>query len=372
MASYHTDAFREAFPWTDAPLISSAPMRGAAYAKLAVAVSQAGGLGFIGAGYDTHLLDGYLQDAVKLLAEGPIAKANVDEALPVGVGIIVHRAKLDEFVAAITPSPSNNHRAPPAAVWLFAPHEPSDLRLWADAIKQVPLSKGQKRPSIWVQAGSLAEMVPSVIAAQPDVAVVQGADAGGHGLAQGASIVPLVPEMIRCFNSLLSGGKLLSMPRIVATGGISEGRGMAAALVLGAQGVSLGTAFLATPEAEIAQGYREEVVSASDGGNSTIRSRVYDSLRGTDFWPERFGARGVTNESWREWQRTGQEGMAANRNNYEKAIGLGDAGWGPQGRMTTYAGTGVGLVTSIKSAGEIVRSIRSESMDALNQIGGKP
>ena len=81
------------------------------------------------------------------------------------------------------------------------------------------------------------------------------------------------------------------MPLLMAAGAIVEGRGVAAALVLGAAGVAMGTRFLASAEANIAAGYRDEVVRASDGGQNTVRTKTYDSLRGTTVWSQGYNAR---------------------------------------------------------------------------------
>ncbi|KAJ8608071.1 hypothetical protein MRB53_039906 [Persea americana] len=71
----------------------------------------------------------------------------------------------------------------------------------------------------------------------------------------------------------------------------------------------MGTRFLATPQAQVAEGYRKEVVRAGDGGQTTVRSSVYDSLRGTTEWPLRYGGRGVTNRSWDDaHSRHGRQG----------------------------------------------------------------
>jgi nitronate monooxygenase len=67
------------------------------------------------------------------------------------------------------------------------------------------------------------------------------------------------------------------MPLLMAAGGIVKGKGVAAAM---------GTRFLASAEANIAAGYRDEVVRASDGGQNTVRMKIYDSLRGTIGWSQ--------------------------------------------------------------------------------------
>lgn len=188
--------------------------------------------------------------------------------------------------------------------------------------------------------------------------VIQGSDAGGHGLAQSSSIISLFPE---CYDALAKEG-LGDIP-LIATGGISDGRGVAAAWMLGASGVCMGTRFLCSPEAAISNGYRKAVLKASDGGVSTARTTVYDKLRKTFGWPEHYNARGVLNHSF--WDH--EKGMREEENMklYDEAVKKGDAGWGEEARMTTYAGTGVGLIKKIMPAGDIVTEVRRDARALL-------
>ena len=103
------------YPWTKQPLIVSAPMRLISLAPLAVAVSQGGGIGFVGAGTDLGDLRNHLSQARLLLAQHPIPAA-VEGILPVGVGFIIWGADIDAAAECLEASP-------PAAVWLFAPEE---------------------------------------------------------------------------------------------------------------------------------------------------------------------------------------------------------------------------------------------------------
>lgn len=155
---------------------------------------------------------------------------------------------------------------------------------------------------------------------------------------------------------------------LVAAGGIADGRGVAAAMMLGADGCAMGTRFLGSPEAEISAGYRQAVLDASDGGQSTVRTGVYDKLRGTAAWPEGYDGRGVKNRSWEERETVGE---VENKEMYARAMREGDAAWGVQGRATTYAGTVVGLVRESKPAGEIVEEVREEARCLLAGGGGK-
>lgn len=199
--------------------------------------------------------------------------------------------------------------------------------------------------------------------------VIQGTDAGGHGLNRGAGIVSLVPETIDALQNLVTSKQIKTMPDIVATGGIAEARGAAAAIVLGADGICMGTRYLASHEAEIAKGYQQEVVRASDGGQTTIRSSVYDELRGTTDWDSKYGGRGVTNKSYDD-AISGMD-FEENKKLYAEAVEQGDRGWGPHSRMTTYAGASVGLVKSVDSAGKITSEVREGAREILTRLQEK-
>jgi nitronate monooxygenase len=145
-----------------------------------------------------------------------------------------------------------------------------------------------QRTRIWVQVGSVNEAIAVAKGLSPDVLVLQGSDAGGHGLTHSGSIMALIPETYDAL-SQLPGARDIAL---MAAGGIMDGRGLAAARMLGAHGVVMGTRFLASMESTIAKGYQKEILQASDGGLSTVRSTVYDHARGIHGWPERYNGRG--------------------------------------------------------------------------------
>ncbi len=332
-------SLQQSYPWMTAPFLVSAPMRPIARAPLAVAVSEAQGLGFIAAGFDVEGLEKDLQHAAEFLQRSPIS--NVPSGvLPIGVGFINWGADLDLAVKLI-------EKYTPVAVWFYAPREMKDLVTWTERVREA----SQNRTKVWIQIGTVAEALEASRLCKPDVLVVQGADAGGHALDQGAGIISLFPEVADTLKAEGYGNIAL-----VATGGIMEGRGVAACLMLGAQGVAMGTRFLASTEATISKGYQDELIRATDGGISTAKSTLYDILRGTTGWPTRYGGRGLINQSYHD----AQAGMSAEQNKmlYDEALKLGDAGWGVKGRLTTYAGTGVGLIKEVRSAKEILEDTR--------------
>ncbi|ORY11226.1 hypothetical protein BCR34DRAFT_538527 [Clohesyomyces aquaticus] len=348
------------YPWIETPLVVGAPMRLIALADLAVEISKAGGIGFIGAGTDPTPLSTELALASSLLPPTPSG------VLPIGIGFI------NWGIPSITPLLPLLQHYKPAAIWLFAPKAISDLASWATETRKV-----SPKTRVWVQVGSVADAV-AVVSEEGvgvDVLVVQGSDAGGHGLVRGAGVVGLVPEVVDTVSALVAErteagrGRGLQMPIILAAGGIAEKRGMAAALALGAGGVVMGTRFLASREAVLAKGYQDEVVRATDGGQTTVRTKVYDRLRGTTGWDERHNARGVVNRSF--WDAEKGVGDEKNKRLYEEEMAKGDAGWGVEGRMTTYAGASVGLVKRVMGAGEIVREVREGAVEVLEGFRGK-
>jgi nitronate monooxygenase len=370
---------KQDYSWIQTPLVVGAPMRLIALADMAVEISKAGnthpsppsqrpqttcilhhnsyynhyfprssndliiptgGIGFIGAGTDVSDLRSHLDNAVTLLKSTPLKAAN--GTLPIGIGFINWGANLPPAIALI-------REYKPAAVWMFAPSSISSLSDWCQKTRHA-----SAQTKIWVQVGSLQEARNVVEAVEPDVLVVQGTDAGGHGLAHGASLISLLPEVNEMLQTSFEEEK--KRPVLIAAGGISNSRNALAALVLGSSGVCMGTRFLATPEANISAGYQTSVLRATDGGQTTVRTKVYDNLRGTTGWAESHNARGIVNQSY--FDHLKGMGDEENKELYQREVEKGDEGWEEGGRMTAYAGSGVGLVKSVMGAGEVVKEIR--------------
>lgn len=329
-------------------------MRLIATCPLANAVTRAGGIGFLGAGTDVSTLSAMLKEATTSFQTSPLPETP-DGILPIGVGFICWGADLSVTLSVIEAAPLK-----PAAAWLFAPQSLKELLSWAEGIRKA--SNGKTK--IWIQVGTVNSALEVAKSCKPDVLVIQGTDAGGHGLVQSSSIITLLPE---CVDELARRG-YGNIP-LFATGGIMDGRGVAAALALGASGVCMGTRFLVSPEAVISNGYRNAVVQASDGGITTARTTVYDKVRGTHGWPESYNARGILNHSF--WDS--QKGMPEEENAklYAEAVKMGDEGWGEKGRMTTYAGTGVGLVRKVIPAGEIIQEVLRDSSKRLATVSSR-
>lgn len=347
-------SLKKDYPWIQLPVITSAPMLPLSTGELAAAVSAAGGIGFIGLGNNVGTLDAQLSLAAQHLqtTHKQVELDTLDPStLPVGVGFLTWGVNLDDVLPTL-----KKHR--PAAIWLFGAGKEVMASTYASWITRVHAAT-DGLTKVWVQVGSVADVMSLTAEAtdpssRPDVLVLQGLDAGGHGLKKGAGIITLVPEV----RDALDSRGIRDIP-LIAAGGIVDGRGVAAALCLGADGITMGTRFLACKQTAIKKGYQDELLRASDGGQNTVRTTIYDRLRGYNEWPEEYDGRGMVNQSYFDEQA----GMKDEENIrlYEIEKGKGDDGWGVKGRMTSYAGTGVGLVKSVLTAEEIVVKTRDEA-----------
>jgi nitronate monooxygenase len=349
------------YPWSKAPLIANGPMRLIALPALAIEVSNAGGLGFLGVGSDASQLGEFLKESRALQEKSTtlskFANGSDADILPVGIGFLLWAG--DDLLQTTLPLIRDT---PPAAIWLYAHSHISQAKQWTEATREAT----RNRSKIWIQVGTVAEAVEATAECRPDVLVIQGQDAGGHGLLHGAGIMPLFPEADDAVTALCA-EKGIAKPVLLAAGGIMEGRGVAAALALGAEGVVMGTRYLASTEAHLAKGYQDAVLAADDGGVKTARGTLYDRLRGTTDWPSRYGGRGVLNESWFDDAR----GLSfeENKKQYDEAVAEseGEHGWGKAARLTTYAGSGVGLARKVQPAAEITVEVREEARKFLRR-----
>lgn len=298
----------------------------------ATAVSAAGGIGFIGPGKTPEDLEPTLQRAQRLLEQRNqshhpdipgFSSRELKEKLPIGVGFQIFDANLEVALRSIA-------KYRPAAAWLFVPREGSDdLSVWMGEIR-----KASPVTQIWLQVGSVKDALEAAkLSSPPDVLVLQSIDAGGHGLAKGAGFVSLIPEVR---DAMTAAG--VNIP-IIAAGGIADGRGVAAVLALGAVGAAMGTRFLASKEADIAPGYQKEVLRATDGGQSTTRTQLFDALIGRNNWPPQFNGRTIINGSVRDHDNGLP--LKDNQEKFKQALKEGDNGWGQDGRLITYAGKSV-------------------------------
>ncbi|KAK3080476.1 hypothetical protein LTS18_001015 [Coniosporium uncinatum] len=330
------------FPHASKPFIANAPMLGTANSTLSAAVTAASGFGFIGGGYDfspeskqMSALSNELAATRKLL--GLADKPN--EPVSIGVGFITfHPSALPHFINVLKPI-LQQHK--PAAVWLFAPAE-TNPGTHASIIPTLKDFSEQWNMKVFVQVGTVSAARSAVLEGA-DVIIAQGVDAGGHQWTQGCGIVSLVPEIRDLLTSEFEGKEVV----LLAAGGIMDGRGVAAALALGADGVVMGTRFITARESPAPETTKKVLLEARDGGATTIKSTVHDDVQGTGFWPVLYDGRAVMGESYRDHL----EGVSLEDNvgKFKAAAKLGDAS-----RRTVWAGTGVGLAREELSARDII------------------
>ncbi len=294
-----------------------APMEKVSGGALAAAVSNAGGLGLIGGGYG---------DADWLEAE--FARAG---AARVGVGFITWSLARQPALLDLALS----HQ--PAAVMLSF----GDPNRFAAAIKNAGAT-------LILQVQCLAQ-ARAAADAGADVIVAQGAEAGGHAAARGTmSLVPAVADAT-------------SVP-VVAAGGIADGRGLAAALVLGAAGALIGTRFFATDEALGNPNAKARLLEA--GGDDTLPTSVFDRVRGRD-WPAGYLGRAIANDFTRRWhgREDGLEAaMAAECPHFDRAMADGD-----MDTAVVFAGEGLDLIRSVEPAAAVLERLVSEAERVLGR-----
>lgn len=178
-----------------------------------------------------------------------------------------------------------------------------------------------------------------------DMVAAQGTEAGGHTGEIGA--LALVPQVVDA----------VGIP-VLAAGGIADGRGLVAALALGAQGAVIGTRFIATPEAQAAPGYQQAILQSGEA--DTIRTRCYTGK------PART-IRNPYNESWESRRDDIKPFPYQAAYSFQQGVMdyMGMAGDADPERCFMPAGQGMGLIRSIKPAAELLADIVAEAEAVL-------
>jgi nitronate monooxygenase len=190
-----------------------------------------------------------------------------------------------------------------------------------------------------------------------DVVVAQGAEAGGHGALRGT--VTFVPEAANYLAEHAPDTLLL------AAGGIADGRGLAASLVLGADGVLVGTRLWASREALVHQGHHHAIVETD--GDGTLRTTVADIVRQIP-WPRGFNARIRRNtftDRWHGREPELERNVAVEGPRYRQAFAAGDPD-----NTGVFFGEAAGLINSIDPAAEIIESMVNDAAIQLARHGG--
>jgi nitronate monooxygenase len=334
-------------PWIQLPFIANAPMSGVATSKLAVAVTISGGLGQIGFTGSPLGMEAELENAQTQLKEFMVTNQNLD-VLPVGVGIIAIGSSPQRWLPIFA-------RFKPAVVWLSF-GDAQQMQAWTKGIREASSSS-----KVWIQVGSVKAALKAAQSCQPDALVMQGSDAGGHGHAKGASVVTLVPEVV---DTLRDHG--LSHIPILAAGGIMDGRGVAAALTLGAEGAVMGTRFIGAEEAAIDSDAREEVFAASDGGESTVRSRVFDDIWGPNAWPQLYDGRCLRGAIYNNLEAGLDIDEVRTRLYRDSQRSQVDVNM--KDIACIWAGAGVGIVKRLEPAADIMRQVQEDARKRLRDV----
>ena len=188
-------------------------------------------------------------------------------------------------------------------------------------------------------------------AAGADVIIAQGSDAGGHAGSIGTfALLPAIVDAVA------------PIP-VVAAGGIADGRGLAAALLLGAQGAWMGTRFVASQEWGGPDWEREVVVAATS--DDTIQTRLYDLISERPFPPEN-PDRVLRNAFIERWSGREEE-IPANRDDLQAEVEAGNA-HADRSIVGVSAGVSAGLISATQPAAEIVRAIIDEAELLLRKM----
>lgn len=303
------------------PLIN-APMTPQAGGRLARAVSEAGAFGMVG--IEEIDTEAEIAEQLAIMRDG--------RPVPFGIGLVAwvieQRPELLDIAIAAHPNLISISFGDPA------PHVP---RLHEAGI----LVASQVQSRHWAEVA---------LAADVDVLVAQGTEAGGHTGSVGT--LPLLQIVL----------EMTERP-VVAAGGIASGRGLAAVLAAGAVGAWVGTPFLLAEEARNSPRARDRIMQSDE--TQTLYTSVYDRLQDKS-WPEEFRARALRNpfgEAWTGREEELGEGSEA-RESFSRAKAAED-----YDVAHVYAGQSVGLLDAVSPAATIVARIETQAYELLRGFG---
>ncbi len=302
--------------------IALAPMGGSAGGALAAAVSNGGGLGLLGGGSGDPA---WLQRELAIVAE------QTDR--PWGIGFLTWALE-------------------PAALNQALEHRPRVVMLSFGDPTQFVEPVRRAGAALILQVTTLDEARQAVDLGA-DIIVAQGTESGGHGARHGRSTLPFVPVVVDLADPI----------PVLAAGGIADGRGVAAALALGAAGALIGTRFQATLEALVDPAASKAIVAAN--AEDTERNSTLDIARGSA-WPEAYVARTLGNPFLEQWRGRDAELAAdsAAQRAYRDAVARGDI---PP--LPVWAGEGVDLITELAAAADLVEALAAQAEQALARAG---
>src|SRR6478736_6888755 len=302
-----------------------AGMGGVSYSALVAAVSEAGGFGCFGAS---------TMSGDEMVAEIRAAKALTDK--PLGVDLLT--AMPDRLMTDVEALIREG-----AAVFAAGLGVPRDVITLCHEHNVLVLSMcGKVRHAI------------AAVEAGCDIVVAQGTEAGGH--TGQVATMPLVPQVVDAVGDRVP---------VVAAGGLCDGRGLAASLALGADGVWIGTRFIATPEARSTPGYKDALLRTAEDGTVVSRAFTGKTLR---------AVRNKTTQYYDDHPddlRPFPEQLfkAVEEGTLHLTGGDEAAGVDPD-RECYPAGQGTGAIDALVPAGELVLRFVAEAEEALARARG--
>lgn len=298
-----------------------APMGDVAGGRLAAAVSEGGGLGLIGGGRG---------DLTMLATECELARTNTEK--PWGIGLLtwaISQETVDWVIA----------RQPAAIVLSFGDPAP-----FADAIHQANIP-------LLTQVHTLDE-AKQALQAGVSAIIAQGREAGGHH--GGRSTLPFVPAVV----------DLAGSTPVLAAGGIADGRGLAAALALGAAGAMIGTRFEATHEALLTATEAKQLLKATAADTTTGRAIDIAARPLQTRWPAQYPARTLRSRFTDAWQDRDAELDA--HPEAQQQFREGAAALDPD-YLPIWAGEVLDLIDDLELAAPLVGKIAADAERALTR-----
>jgi nitronate monooxygenase len=308
--------------------IVSAPMATTADGALVAAVSAAGGLGLVGASSSSSSPERpqWLRDQIQHI------RSVTDK--PFGIGLALNFPQSDELLAVALEA-----KVPAIAVSF------GDPAPYVERIK----SSG----AIMLSQVQTVAQARHAAAIGVDVLAAQGVEGGGHIGEIG--VLTLLPAVLDA----------VSVP-VLAAGGIGDGRGLAAVLLMGGDGAWMGTRFVASAEAGADDWYKNSIVEAET--DNTVRTLSYDLARGVPF-PNGIAGRVIRNAFTDEWHARDEE-IRARREELAAEFDAALTSRTPE-LSAMWAGSVSGLIKSIEPAGDLVQSIASEAEAILSSRPGE-
>ena len=317
-----TELFRIKHP------ILCAPMALVTGGELAAAVSRAGGLGIISGGY------------AGVLGGEPDLETEIARAKPARFGVGFITWALERAPTTLTKALKHL----PFCVFLSF----GDPRSFAAEIRAAG--------ALLICQVQMLSQIDVALEAGATAIVVQGTEAGGHGATR--STFPFVPEAADYLKQRSPETLLL------AAGGIADGRGLAASLMLGADGVLVGTRLWASAEALTPKAHTDRAMGVT--GDSTIRTKVLDALRGVP-WPREYSFRFLRNDltdRWAERECNAFRAFGSLSQEYARARAQNDLDM-----VAVACGEAVGLLKDRPTAESIVKSMAAQAADILRKGG---